>query len=209
MNGMTILTAGFQGTVQWVLQHGYFFVFVLMLVEGPVVTAAAAFAAALRYFDIWIVFILSIFANLIPDAIYYAIGYWGRNTFIDKYGHYFGISKQGMKTAERLAEKHSGKSLLVMKLVPLLATPGLILVGATKMKIREYAFWCTVITVPTSLVYLLVGYYFGTAYTTIDHYLHLGIYLVIGAVIVIVLIIYLQRKLIRAFAEHIEKHSES
>lgn len=194
MDIMAILTAGFQGIVQWVLQHGYALLFILMLIEGPVVTAAAAFAAALHYFNIWWILTLSIAANLIPDLVYYLIGYWGREQFINKYGHYLGLTKERIATTEKLAMKHSGKSLFAIKMVPFLATPGLILVGATKMNLKKYAFWCTAITIPTSVAYLLIGYYFGATYNTIDHYLHIGGYLIGGGIIIILAIAYAQKR---------------
>jgi membrane protein DedA with SNARE-associated domain len=191
---MALISLGFQATVQWVLQHGYPLLFLVMLIEGPVITAAGAFAAALHYMNVWIVLLISILANLIPDLVYYAIGYWGRESFISKYGHYIGVTPERIANTEKLAEAHSGKSLFIIKMVPLLATPGLILVGATKMDIKKYAFWSLVITIPTSLLYLIIGYYFGAAYNTIDHYLNLGIYVVIAAIAIVVLLTYLQRK---------------
>jgi membrane protein DedA with SNARE-associated domain len=184
----------FGAITQWVLQQGYTLMFLLMLVEGPVVTAAGAFAAALSYFHLWIVLTLSILANLIPDAIYYAMGYWGRHTFIDKYGHYFGLTKERIAAAEKFSAKNTVKSLFAIKMIPFLATPGLIAVGAARMDIKKYIFWSLIITVPSSLLYLLVGYYFGAAYGTIDHYLHLGYYLIGAAVMVLIAIIYFQRK---------------
>jgi membrane-associated protein len=191
---MVLLSMGFQGTVQWVLQHGYPLLFIVMLIEGPVVTAAAAFAAALHYMNIWVVLALSIFANFIPDLVYYAIGYWGREKFINKYGHYIGVTPERIAATEKLAEQHSGKSLFMIKMIPFLATPGLILVGATKMDIKKYAFWSIIIIVPSSLLYLILGYYFGAAYNTIEHYLNLGGYLIAAALIIIVTLAYLQRK---------------
>ncbi|HVO28417.1 MAG TPA: DedA family protein [Candidatus Paceibacterota bacterium] len=190
----------FQAITQWILQQGYTVMFILMLIEGPVVTAAGAFAAALSYFHLWIVFLLSILGNLIPDVIYYAMGYWGRQSFIDRYGHYFGLTKQRVAAAERLANKHTAKSLVAIKMIPFLATPGLIVVGASKMDIRKYIWWSLVITVPSSLIYLLIGYYFGAAYNTIDHYLHLGYYLIGAAVAALIFVIYLQRKFAEDFA---------
>lgn len=191
---MAIIGASFQGTVEWIFHHGYSLLFVLMLIEGPVVTAAGAFAAALHYFDIWIVLILSILANLIPDALYYAIGYWGRAQLLEKYGRYVGITPDRIALVEKLAAEHSGKSLIAIKLIPLLATPGLIIVGASKMNIKKYIFWSLVITLPTSLIYLILGFYFGAAYGTIDRYLHVGGYIIAGAIIIIIALVYLQRK---------------
>jgi membrane protein DedA with SNARE-associated domain len=191
---MEVFSLGFQGLTQWVLQHGYPLLFIVMLVDGPFVTAAAAFAAALHFMNIWIVLLISILANLIPDLVYYAIGYWGRETFVNKYGHYFGITPERVASVEKLAEQHSGKSLFLIKMIPFLATPGLILVGATKMDIKKYAFWSIAIIIPSSLFYLIIGYYFGAAYATIDRYLNLGGYLVAAAIAIIAIIMYLQRK---------------
>jgi membrane protein DedA with SNARE-associated domain len=197
----TILTAGFQGTVEWILHHGYPLLFIIMLIEGPVVTAAGAFAAALHYFNIWVVLLLSILANLIPDLIYYALGYWGREKFLNKYGHYIGITKERIAATEKLAKKHSGKSLFAIKTIPFLATPGLIIVGATKMDLKKYAFWCAAITIPTSAIYLILGYYFGAAYATIDHYLHIGGYVIAAALVVILIVAYVQRKYLAGYAK--------
>ena len=198
MNPM--LPTTFLAITQWVLQQGYTVMFILMLIEGPVVTAAGGFAAALSYFHLWIVFGLSILANLIPDVVYYAMGYWGRHRFIDHYGHYFGLTKKRVATAEKLANRHTAKSLIAIKMIPFLATPGLIVVGASKMDLRKYIFWSIVITVPSSLIYLLIGYYFGAAYSTIDHYLHLGYYLIGVTIIILLVVIYFQRKFVENFA---------
>ena len=195
----------FQAIAQWVLQQGYTLMFVLMLIEGPVVTAAGAFVAAFSYFQLWIVFLLSVLANLIPDAVYYAMGYWGRHTFIDKYGNYFGLTKERVAAAEKFSTDHTGKSLFAIKMIPFLATPGLIAVGASKMDLKKYIFWCVVITLPSSLVYLLIGYYFGAAYGTIDHYLHLGYYLVAAAIIVVLIVLYFQRKFAENFVRKMDK----
>jgi membrane protein DedA with SNARE-associated domain len=189
-----ILNASFAGTVQWLLQHGYTVFFIVMIIEGPVISAAGAFIAALGYFNIWIIAILSVLGNLIPDLIYYAIGYWGREKLVTKYGHYIGITKPRLAAAEKLIERHAGKSLIAIKLVPLLATPGLIAAGITRMDFKKFAWWCVIITIPSSALYLVLGYYFGAAYGTIDHYLHIGGYIIAAAAVIVILVIYLQRK---------------
>lgn len=205
MNGMALIDASFAGTVQWVLQHGYPLLFIVMLIEGPVITAAAAFAAALHYMNVWVVFLLSVLANLIPDLVYYAMGYWGREAFVNKYGRYLGITPEHVKRVEKLAEAHSGKSLFIIKMVPFLATPGLILVGATKMDIKKYALWSIGIIIPTSGLYLVLGYYFGAAYATIDRYLHAGEYVVVAAVVIIGLVVYFQRRYFTGVGKKIEE----
>jgi membrane protein DedA with SNARE-associated domain len=185
----------------WVVGNGYALLFIAMLIEGPFVTAAAAFAAALGFLNVYAVFTLSLFGNLIPDAVYYAIGFWGREQFVDKYGNYFGATKKNIARLEKMLEKHSGKSLITIKLVPLLSTPGLIVAGIMKMNLKKYIFWSIAITVPISLFYLLIGYYSGAAYDQIVRYANIGGYLIVAAIIIISLIIYGQKKITDWFTE--------
>ena len=188
---------------QWVVSHGYPLMFVAMLVEGPAVTAAGAFAVALGYFNLWVVFGLSILGNLIPDVAYYALGYWGRKGFVDKYGHHFGITPERSAYLEKLINQHVGKALAFIKLFPLIATPGLIIAGASRVDLKKYVWWSLVITVPSSGFFLVVGYYFGAAYDKIVNYLNYGGYLAAGAVVIFIAISYFWKKLSAKFAKTI------
>lgn len=202
---MTTSTSTLVEAAHWVINHGYPLMFVAMLVEGPAVTAAGAFAAALGYFNLWVVFALSIMGNLIPDVIYYALGFWGRRGFIDKYGHHFGITPERSERLEELINKNVGKALAFIKLFPLIATPGLIIAGASRVDLRKYVWWSLIITVPSSGFFLVLGYYFGAAYDKIVSYLNYGGYLALAAVIIFVIISYFYKKLSQKFAEQLEK----
>jgi len=190
---------------QWVLAHGYLLMFLLMLAEGPVVTAAGAFAAALGYFNVWLVLTLSILGNLVPDAIYYAIGYWGRKGIVDKYGRYFHITEERMERLEKSYEKHAGKTLLFVKLAPLFATPGLVAAGIARVPIKKYTLWSFIVTAPSSLFYLIVGYYFGAAYNKVVEFANYGSYILAMAIVVFITLSYLQKKYGKKLAEKIEE----
>lgn len=201
--------ANFSSAFDWVIGHGYVLMFVIMVIEGPVITSAAAFGAALGYFDGWIVFLLSIIGNLLPDVIYYAIGYWGRKRLVNRYAHYFGLSHEKIIRLERLSELHAGKAMALIKLVPFLATPGLIIVGAVRMPLKRYIWWCVALTVPSSLFFYIIGYYFGAAYNIIRHYLDLGGAFIIATLILYALILHGYKVLSEKFANKIDKNSNS
>lgn len=188
---------------RWILGYGYFLLFIALVIEGPAVTAAGAFAAALGYFNIYIVLLLSILGNLLPDAAYYLLGFWGRKQLMDRYNHYFGLTKEKLARLEKLSEEHAGKALLLVKLVPFLATPGLIIAGATRMPLKKYAWWSLIITIPSSLLFLFIGYYFGAAYQIINHYVDLGAYLVAFIILLFIFISYLYKKFTRKLVENI------
>jgi membrane protein DedA with SNARE-associated domain len=186
-----------------VLHYGYLLMFVGMLIEGSFITAAGSFAAALGYFNLWIVLLLSVLGNLIPDVIYYAIGFWGRQKFMDKYGHYFRVTPERTEKLERLYREHAGKTLMIVKMVPLLATPGLIIAGAARVPAKKFAIWGLIVTVPSSFSYLLIGYYFGAAYEKIIRYMNYGGYFIVASIAIFITLSYLQKRYGKKLGEKI------
>ncbi len=195
----------FLQSLQWVLISGYSALFIAMVFEGPVVTAAGAFAAALGYMDIYIVLVLSVLGNLLPDFVLYFVGFWGRTNLAEKYARRLGLTEERIAALEKLLETHPGKALTIIKLLPIIPTPGLILAGATRMSVKKYVFWSLVITLPTSLFYLVLGYYFGAAYATVVRYLEYGGYFAVIAAAFFGLVFYLHRKISKKLAERIER----
>ncbi|MDR3559503.1 MAG: VTT domain-containing protein [Candidatus Pacebacteria bacterium] len=179
----------FSAAFVWVIAHGYFLMFLAMLVEGPIVTAAAAFATAFGYFDIWIVFLLSIFGDIVADVIYYVIGYYSRITVIEKFGHHFGLTTERMKKIEATLNNHPVRTLLALKMTPVLPTPGLMMVGATRMRLKKFITICIAFIIPKSIFFIVVGYYFGAAYELILKRFERG-GIILGLVAVVIIFIY-------------------
>lgn len=142
---------------------GYVVLFVVIFFEGPVATAFGGFAAAMGLIDPWIVMLLSILGNFIPDIILYVAGYKGVR-LIGKYGQRFGITAERMNAMGKLYENHSFSTLLVVKIIPTMAVPGLIAAGAVRMPLGKYSLMSFVIILLTSGLYLAIGYYSGAAY---------------------------------------------
>ena len=198
-------SATFSGVTHWVLMHGYWVIFLAMLIEGPIVTAAAAFAVALGYFNIFAIFGLSIAGDLTADVIYYLIGYWGRITLVERFGHYFGLTKDRIRRMERLMRDHAVKTLIALKLTPVLPTPGLMIVGATKMDLKKFTLISILITLPKSVVFMLMGYYFGKSYDKLSRYVAGGTYIILGGIVLIVLLNYLWVKFSARIGRMLEK----
>ncbi len=198
-------TSSLQAVSQWVIANGYALMFVLMIIEGPVVTAAGAFAAALQIFNIWLVLVLSLLGNLIPDALYYILGFWGRKRLLERFGHYFGAKKEWLEKLESKYAEHAGKTLMAVKLIPALATPGLIVAGIARVPLKKYIWWSLIVTIPSSLFYLIVGYYFGEVYNQISRYVKYGEYLIVIFIIIFVILSYAGKKISRKISGKIEE----
>jgi len=195
----------FAGAFQWVIAHGYVLMFVAMLIEGPIVTVAAAFAAALGYFDVFIVFVLSFFGDLVADGVYYIIGYFSRLAVIEKFGKYFGLTEKRMHRIEELLNGHSVKTLIALKLTPVLPTPGLMIVGATKMPIKKFVKICSLIIFPRTIFLVILGYYFGAAYEMLSKQMEEKTFTLLIIAAVVFLLYYGFTKLLAYFGKRVEK----
>ena len=150
--------------VHWVIGHGYFLFFIAAFLEGPLVTAAAGVAAALGYYSIVIIIILSVLGDLVADTVYYTIGYWSRKTLITRYGSYVGLTAERVKSLERLLHRHAGKAMIVIKLSPVIPVPGLIMIGSARVPLRKFIRSSLLITLPKSLLFAFMGFFAGRAY---------------------------------------------
>lgn len=197
--------ATFAGALSWVMAHGYLLIFLAMFVEGPTVTAAAAFASVLGYFNVFIIFLLSILGDVTADIAYYALGYYGRLPLVNKFGHYFGLPESRMQRLESHLLQHSVKTLIVLKATPVLVVPGLMLVGAARMPFKKFVAWITLITLPKALLFTIIGYYFGYMYDSIfSHYLKDGAIIIFSALVFLV-IYFIYKRVVSRMADKIEK----
>ena len=185
--------------------HGYWFVFFAMLIEGPVVTTAAAFASALGYYDIFAIFILSILGDIVGDILYFFIGRWGRINLVEKFGKRFGLKKKKVNKIEELLKNNTWATISAIKLAPGLATPGLIITGASNVSFKSYIKICLYITLPRSLIFVLLGYYAGQANATAEKYLHHSRYTFILAVLIIIVVNWSYKKAAKIISQKIER----
>ncbi len=155
-----VMFSDFLSLLAFVQAQGYWIIFVLILALGPVAVSAAAFASSFGIFNIFIVFILAFVGTSLGDFFWYSIGEFGRVSFIDRYFKRLMKNKTLVKI-EKLLEKNSFKAILLIKLVPPLPVPGLIFAGMDKLRLRKFLFASLAINFISSIVFVLLGYYFG------------------------------------------------
>ena len=197
-------SSNFSGAVQWTSDHGYWIILIAMVIEGPIIASAAAFAAVSGYFNLFYIFILSLLGDAIGDTIYYAMGYWGRMKLVERFGHKFGLSKERLEKIDKLLNNHPVKTLLALKLNPITPAPGLMLVGSTKMPLRKFIATSLSITLPKSIFFIAMGYYFGNLYDLIAYYGNYG-FAVIFIIILAVVAFRVYKKISCRIADKIEK----
>ena len=150
--------------LDWLIRYGYLLMFLVMLVEGPAVTASASLGASQGHFNVFIVLGLSFFANFLPDVLYYLLGRWSGQWMLDKFGSRIGIPPPRRERAAGLIDNNMGKWLLFVKTIPFISPPGLAVMGALGVSIRRFIWWDIAIVALTSAMFTVLGYYSGEGY---------------------------------------------
>ncbi|MFO7928743.1 MAG: VTT domain-containing protein [Candidatus Humimicrobiaceae bacterium] len=187
--------------------YGYPIIFLLVIIEGPLVTITSGFFASSGYLNVLLLYPLIVFADLSADVMWYLVGYFGKEKVVNRWGHFIGLNKERLKKIENLKYKfknHQGKILFSAKITHAIGFPMLIASGVVKINFRKFIWYNFLATLPKSLILLALGYYFGEARQTISRYL--GYSTIIGIIIFILAItIYLlSQKYIKKFFKNFE-----
>jgi membrane protein DedA with SNARE-associated domain len=166
----------------------YVFIAILVALEGPITTLAAAVTASTGYLNPIEIFVAAAIGNLIADTLWYSLGYLGKIEWLQRYGGWLGLKEGSLAGLQEDIHAHIHKILFVAKLTLGLVIPTLIAAGLARVPFKR---WFGVLFAAECLWtggLVLTGYYFGYLAQRIEtdlRYLSVG-----GAVLAIALAIY-------------------
>jgi membrane-associated protein len=154
------------------LQFGiwtYVILFAIIFMEtGLVVTPflpgdsllfAAGSLAAIKAFNVWVLWIVCVVAAFLGDTVNYWIG------------HFFGekiskmdnrlIKKSHLEKAHKFYEKHGGFAIVLARFVPIVRTFAPCVAGISKMSYPTFMFYNLLGGVLWVSIFVLAGYFFG------------------------------------------------
>jgi membrane protein DedA with SNARE-associated domain len=134
-------------------------------------------------------------ADLAGDSIYYALGYFSRKNFIQKWWHLIGITPDKLKNLENHFEKHQFKTLIIGKITHAVGAIVLVAAGMAKVPYKKFILFNLLATIPKSLILILSGFYFGHAYKKLDRFLDYSVIIILFAAVSFILIYFLTKKL--------------
>jgi membrane protein DedA with SNARE-associated domain len=190
------------------LRYGYPIIFLLVLIEGPIVTITSSFFAASGYFSVFILYPLIVIADLSSDILWYFAGYLGREKIINRWGHFVGLNPETFGKFEKINDKfkkHRGKVLFTAKITHVIGFPFLISAGIFKWDLKKFIWFNFLATLPKTLFFMILGFYFGEARETISRYLGystlVGISSFVLALIIYFAVIKLSKRFFKKFEE--------
>lgn len=168
---------------------GYPLMLAVMIIEGPIVTILAAFAASLGFFNVFLVLALSILGDIIGDVILYIIGYFGGNKALKKAEQILKIKPAIIEKMEQLFRTHGKKTIFAVKSTTGLCWITFIAAGTIRMKFKDFITASFLGGIIWSGFLVIMGYFFGYAFKEIDNYIkYAGMIILFAAVIFYVVI---------------------
>ena len=115
----------FASWMQFVLDYGYFGVFVLMILESTaapvpaeIVIPPAAFWAAQGRMNLWLIVVAATAGSWVGSAISYWVAWKVGRPIIEKYGRYAHLSSDRLKKADAWIEAYGGGGIFVARMLP-------------------------------------------------------------------------------------------
>jgi membrane protein DedA with SNARE-associated domain len=146
-------------------QYGYVFLFLIAVIEGPIITVLGGFLAAQGVFNVYSVFLVVFLGDLAGDAIYYFLGKMG--TKFKSWIPIKGLTDERIDAIKEQFHQHLGKTLFFAKYTQtgFLALPA---AGALDIPFAKFIWYNALSTIPKSVLLVALGYFFGYAYARIN-----------------------------------------
>lgn len=165
-------------------KYGYFILFPLAAIEGPIVSLIVGFLIYLGYLKFLPSYAILLLGDLIPDTVYYYIGRFGnRRKIMEKYG-------SRLNLIEKLWREHGKKTMFFSKLAYGLSGLFLISAGLVKMPFRKFISYAFPVTLFQYGVIMMIGYFLGHSYQIAERYIQYA-YVIVAAILILFIISYI------------------
>jgi membrane protein DedA with SNARE-associated domain len=183
-----------QQIFQFLSHYGYWIMFPLMIIEGPVITIVASMLVRLGAFNIFIVFVLSVAGDMIGDIILYWLGYFFGMAFVRKVGKYMGITERLILKMENYFQKHGGKTIFTVKATTGLCWATFTAAGIVKMDFKKFVKYSFLGGLAWSGFLVAMGYFYGYLWVELRHYLKVAGWVIAAIALMSFIVIQIYKK---------------
>jgi len=159
-----------QQITQFIQEYGYWILYPLAIIEGPLATLAGGGLAALGLLKSELVFLVAMSGDLTMDLILYAIGFFGNQRlrhFIKRHPRI----ESRRKKLQYFFEEHGGKVIFLVKITVGLSYVTFITAGMIRMPLKKFLFFSLLGGAVWSGLLVTIGYFYGNLYKTIGQHI--------------------------------------
>ncbi|HMK92802.1 MAG TPA: DedA family protein [Thermoleophilia bacterium] len=171
-------------------------VFVLMLLESaciPIPSEAtmpfAGFAVSQGHLTLLGIVVAGVAGNLVGSWIAYAVGYYGGEPFVDRYGKYVLLRRHHLEVSKRWFDRWGPPVVFFGRMLPIVRTFISLPAGFGRMKFWKFTLYTALGCLPWVWLLAYIGERLGANWEKIRPLLHYLDYAVV--VVVVVLIVWL------------------
>jgi membrane-associated protein len=155
----------FDSLIADVGSYGAVILLPLSIIEGPIVTVLAGYAARLGLFQIPVAFGIVVLGDLIGDALFYLLGWRGLRLVPKKWLARLGLVPERVAAlSDHFADK-GGRTLILAKITHSAGAAVMVAAGMARMNFWMFMWYNVLGTLPKSAVLLALGYVLGEAAT--------------------------------------------
>lgn len=156
-----------QQLLDFIQQYGYWIIYPLMIIEGPIITLVASGFSALGILRIEIIFLLSVIGDLTMDIILYYIGFYG-NKRLRKYILKQPTLERRRQLVHNFFKEHGGKMIFFVKISTGLCYVTFITAGMIKMPLKRFLTFSLLGGILWNGLLVVLGYFYGHLYQEIS-----------------------------------------
>jgi membrane protein DedA with SNARE-associated domain len=156
-----------QQLIGFIQQYGYWILYPLMVIEGPVITLVGGGLSALGVLRIEIVFLLSVIGDLTMDIGLYYIGLYGNKRLRRWIAKHKKLELK-RKQVRKFFKNHGGKIIFFVKISSGLCYITFITAGMIRMPLKRFLFFSLIGGILWSGVLVTLGYFYGHLYQEIS-----------------------------------------
>jgi len=184
--------------IQELIAQGYIALFLIAIIEGPLITILGGFLSSLGVFNIYVAYLVILIADTIGDLLAYSIGYLGRNKVAVKILGWLKISEDRLLGLDDFFLRHGGKSIFLAKFITGAGSWTLISAGMARFKLKRFLKYTISAGILKTGAYMALGYFFGHIYRFLIQTMNTAsaiiIILILLAIVIIITKNYLKKK---------------
>jgi len=154
------------------LKFRYIILFPLAIVEGPILAVIAGFLCTEGYLNVFIVYPIIVFGDIIGDTLCYMFGRWGVPPFLKRVIVKLGLKPGNIDKVRAFFDANPRKTISLSKITLGIGIAGIYLAGNARIPYHRFIKICLITSALQYIIYLAIGLLFGSAYKQISSYLN-------------------------------------
>ena len=153
-------------------QYKYLLLFPLAIVEGPIIAVIAGFLCINGFLNLFIVYPIIVFGDLIGDTICYFLGFCGVPGFLKRMAGWLGLNAKIVDRARTYFNMNPFRTISLSKISLGVGVAGIYMAGNARVPFRKFIAICLMTSLAQYCIYLGIGILFGHAYLKISRYMN-------------------------------------